>query len=276
MKTIIVATDLSKDANNALEYAASLAKCINAKIVLYNSFMLPAHAANTLMPADGVEKMMASNRASLEYAALRISCLYDIKAEWDSNISNVEEELDKQVEKHKADLVVMGMRGNSFDQKLFGNTTTSVIRHAKYPVLVVPKNVSFKGIHKILFACDNNCKFALSTLKMLNEVASELKAEVLVLHVEKAKKMAQEEVLVGAGIHNEIETNLDGINHSYHDMDGCTVIKGIERGIEEFNADMLVMVPQKYGFWDSMTHKSKTCAMAARSSVPLLSIPNIK
>ncbi len=276
MKTIIATTDLSKDASNALEYAASLAKCINARLVLYNSYMLPTHAANTLMPSAGIEKMLAANRASLEYAALRISCTYDIKTEWVSNIANVEEELDVQVKKYNADLVVMGMRGNSFDQKLFGNTTTAVIRHAKYPVLVVPQTVSFKGIHKILFACDNNCKFAFNTLKMLNEVASELQAEMLVLHVEKIRKMAEEVVLAGAGDHSEIETSLADINHTYLDMDGCSVVNGIEKGIEEFQADLLVMVPQKYGFWDSMLHKSKTCEMAARSRIPLLSIPNIK
>lgn len=274
MKTIIVATDFSKDANNALEYAASLAKCINAKIILYNSFMLPAHAANTLMPASGVEKMMASNNATLEYTALKISCTHGVKVEWESNIGNIEEELDLLVEKHQADLVVLGMRGNSLDQKLFGNTTTSVIRHAKYPVLVVPQSVTFNGIHKILFACDNNCQFNLATLKKLNEVASDLQAEVLVLHVEKAKKLVTETVPAEAGAHGELEYHLEGINHSYHDIDGCSVIKGIERGIKEQKADMLVMVPQRYGFWNSIVHKSKTCEMAARSSVPLLSIPN--
>lgn len=276
MKTIIVATDLSKDANNALEFAASLAKCIDAKIVLYNSFMLPTHAANTLIPASGIEKMLESNNASLQYAALRISCTYDIKTEWVSNLGNVEEELDAQVKKYNADLVVLGMRGNSLDQKLFGNTTTSVIRHARYPVLVIPQNVQFKGIHRILFACDNNCKFAFRTLKMLNEVASDLNAEVQVLHVEKARKMAEEPALAEASVTAEIEDNLTGVNHTYRDMDGYGVVKGIERGVEDFNADLLVMVPQKYGFWDSLTHQSKTCAMAARSKVPLLSIPNFK
>ncbi len=274
MKTIIVATDFSKDASNALEYAASLAQCIDAKLILYNSFMLPAHAANTLMPASGVEKMMASNEASLDYAAVKISCTYGIKAEYASTIGNVEEELDLLVEKHQADLVVMGMRGNSLDQKIFGNTTTSVIRHAKYPVLVIPQAVTFNGIHKILFACDNNCKFSLQTLKMLNEVALQLKAEVQVLHVEKTKKLSPEQVLADAGQHTDVEFHLEGIDHTYRDIDGCGVIKGIEQGIDEFEADLLVMVPQRYGFWNSMLHKSKTCEMAARSRVPLLSIPN--
>lgn len=274
MKTIIVATDLSKDANNALEYAASLAKCINAKVVLYNSFMLPTHAVNTLIPASGIEKIIDSNKASLQYAALRISCIYDIKTEWISNIANVDEELDNQVKLHNADLVVMGMRGNSLDQKLFGNTTTDVIQRASYPVLVVPLAARFKGITKILFACDRNCKLSFNTLRMLKAVSAELDAEVQVLHVEKARKLAGNTVLAEAGISADIESNLEGINHSFRDVEGRDVIKGIQNGIEEFNADMLVMIPQKHGFWDSMLHKSKTCAMAAQSHIPLLSIPN--
>ena len=275
MKTIIVATDLSKDAGNALDYAAALAKCINAKIVLYNSFMLPAHAANTLIPASGIEKMLTSNKASLSYAALKIECAYNVETEWITNIGNVEEELDLLVDKYKADLVVMGMRGNSLDQKLFGNTTTSVIKHARYPVLAIPQDASFKGIKKILFACDNSCKFGFNTLKTLKEVVADLNAEVQVLHVEKVKRMAAEPVMAGAALNTDLESSLQEINHTYRELDGCEVIKGIERGIEEFAADMLVMVPQKYGFWDSIVHKSKTCAMAARTSIPLLSLPNI-
>lgn len=273
MKTLIVATDFSQDANIALEYAASLAKIIGAKVIIYNSYMLPAHAANTLIPADGIQKIMSANQTRLEQTACRIANRYRIETDWACSMGDICFELDQQVSKHKADAVVMGMRGNSIDQKLFGNTTTTVIRHAKFPVLVVPRNVSFTGIERILFACDLNCRFSLQTLKMLNETAHMLKAQVQVLHVESVSK-EKKLVLEGQGQSTDWDEHLCDVPHDCRDIDGKNVIKGIEKGISEFKADMLVMVPQRYGFWNSLIHKSKTCEMAARTNIPLLSIPN--
>lgn len=273
MKTIIVATDLSKDANNALEYAAALARIANAKLVLFNSFVIPTHAANTLLPASGIEKMIASNKASLEYVALKTACTYDIEVSTVSKLAEIQEELDKMVDEYQAELVVMGMRGDSIDQKLFGNTTTSIIAHAKYPVLVIPQDAKFKGMSKILFACDEKCPTANATLTKLRDIASDMKAEVQVLHVDKLMKKTEEALVTGSIGQSALKEQFEGLNHSYRDIDGASVIEGIERGVNEFNADLLVMVPQKHGLWDSLVHRSKTRIMASRSKVPLLSIP---
>jgi len=273
MKTIIVATDLSKDANNALEYAAALARIANAKLVLFNSFVIPTHAANTLLPASGIEKMIASNKASLEYVALKTACTYDIEVSTVSKLAEIQEELDKMVDEYQAELVVMGMRGDSIDQKLFGNTTTSIIAHAKYPVLVIPQDAKFKGMSKILFACDEKCPTANATLTKLRDIASDMKAEVQVLHVDKLMKKTEEALVTGSIGQAALKEQFEGLNHSYRDIDGSSVIEGIERGVNEYNADLLVMVPQKHGLWDSLVHRSKTRIMASRSKVPLLSIP---
>lgn len=273
MKTIIVATDLSKDANNALEYAAALARIANAKLVLYNSFVIPPHAANTLLPASGIEKMIASNKASLEYIALKTACTYDIEVTTVSKLAEIQEELDKLVAEYNADLVVMGMRGDSIDQKLFGNTTTSIIAHASYPVLVVPQDAKFKGMSRILFACDEKCATANTTLTRLREIASDMKADVQVLHVDKLVKKANEVLHSHISDNAELEEQFQGVSHTYRDIDGVGIIEGIEKGVNEYNADLLVMVPQKHGLWDSLVHRSKTRIMASRSKVPLLSIP---
>jgi len=51
------------------------------------------------------------------------------------------------------------------------------------------------------------------------------------------------------------------------------VLKVIEEEVIHMNADLLIMVPQKYGFLESIIHRSKTRVMASNNNVPLLSIP---
>ena len=52
------------------------------------------------------------------------------------------------------------------------------------------------------------------------------------------------------------------------------VVDGIEREIRETKADLLVMVPHKLNFWESLFHQSTTRSMALRAHIPILVLPN--
>jgi hypothetical protein len=51
------------------------------------------------------------------------------------------------------------------------------------------------------------------------------------------------------------------------------VIWEIEKEIIDSNSNLLVMIPKKYGFWESLIHRSKTREMASGLNIPMLSIP---
>lgn len=156
MKTFIVATDFSEEAENAIEYAGAFAQQIGARIILFNSFSLPIHTANSLLPAETIYKMEEDNQQLLEKRAKALIRKYDIEVGIKTGLFLlIEDGLAELYERTAADLVVMGMAARSIEQDIFGNTTTSVILKLKYPVLAVPRSAKFKGIDEILFACDN-------------------------------------------------------------------------------------------------------------------------
>jgi len=272
MKTIIVATNYSSDSNNAIKYASALARYTNSKIVLFNSFELSVHALNTLLPASSVDGLAAVNTKRLKDLAAKISDTYGVTVECLTRTSDLREELDYQVESLKADLVVMGM-SEAHSGYWLGNTTTSVIHHAKYPILVVPEEASFDGISKILLAFDPACIDAANKLSLLMEVAACFKAQIEVYHVEKIVKPVTNEIH-SANTSFNVETLLNGADHSYKEITEDDILKGIEREIGDLKADLLVMVPHKYGFWESIWHKSKTLKMVRRTHIPLLTLPN--
>ena len=49
MKTILVPTDFSDNANRALDYACNLALQLKAKIILMNAFQSPASTSNVMI-----------------------------------------------------------------------------------------------------------------------------------------------------------------------------------------------------------------------------------
>jgi nucleotide-binding universal stress UspA family protein len=69
---------------------------------------------------------------------------------------------------------------------------------------------------------------------------------------------------------------LQGISHDYIFIEEENALKGIEAGIDEFQADLLVMVPQKHGFWDTVMNRSTTRKIALHTHIPLLALPNPK
>ncbi|WP_161622687.1 universal stress protein [Cesiribacter andamanensis] len=274
MKTILVATDYSKAASNALAYAAGIARQLQATLVLYNAFQLPPPMAVALLSEAQKNRYLSENTARLGQTARQLAQLYGITVRWQTSYAYLDEELPRQVVQTGADLVVMGMRSSSTSSSLMGNTAITLLRHAHYPVLLVPEEAYFTPLSRILFACDYHLLKAKTPLHLLEELAKAFGSRVQVLHVEK-----EEALLVGAHegpVHTkalQLETVLHQLRHEYKYLEAPDVVAGIEQGIEEFDADLLVMVPRKAGFWSSMLHESTTANMAFHSRVPLLALP---
>lgn len=272
MPNILVATDFSPVAENAVAYAASIAKQFNAKLILFNAFKLSVHASNARVSAEGMNELFLENLNRLKEKTLLITKDYEIEVAYESSFSFVEDELENLLLKYEADLVVLGMAPKTVEQDLMGNTTTAAIKTMKIPVLAVPIGAKFNEIKRVLFACDVLRGVSVKVLESIKELASKSNAEVEVFFVDdriEELKESQPDTLA----ENIIDDGLNGITYTHKNVQSNAVIKEIEKEIIEYKADLLIMIPKKYGFWASLVHKSKTRVMASGLEIPLLSIP---
>lgn len=270
--TIIAATNFSTIADNAVTYAAGLAKATGAKLILFNSFSLSVHSANSLITAESMQKQMDKAALRVQTLGEEIADLFKIPVESICSYSFLEDELPAIIEQTNADLVVMGMAERSLEQDLLGNTTTSVIKSLNIPILAVPQNARFQNAKKILYACDTLSLSSIRRFTWIREVIGNLGSEIEFFSVDKKLDEIREEqgkVLLNSSIGN----NFEDVKYIYKNVRSNAVIDEIKKEIKNFEADILVMVPQKYGFWDSLIHRSKTRIMAAGLDIPLLSIP---
>jgi len=273
MKTIIVATDFSHNADNAISYAGSLAAFTGAKIVLFNAYQVPVHASNTLLSPNAIDELFEANELRLKKLALGVSKKYNVSVDGIAKLAVLSKALESLVPQLEADLVVMGVHSCSWDDQVFGNNTTAIIRTANYPVLIVPNCASFNGIDKILYAYDSKCEKGCNRFPLLKELANRFGAELQVFHVEKIRKNIVDNKEV-AMLAQSTGLAMAEVAHSYKELEEETVIKGIERGVREFEPNLLVMVPHKLTFTEGLLNKSKTRSMALKTSVPLLVLPN--
>jgi len=271
MKTIIAATDYSAIAENAVEFAAE-ARISNATLILLNDFTISIHAMNARLPGPAIEELLHDNELHLAGIASSLHKKYDIEVSPRATFSFVQDELKTLIADYNADLVVMGMAPKTFEQDLIGNTTTSVIKNLQTAVLAVPAGVKFKGRKKVLFACDALNGVNELLLARIKSFASLMGAEVEVLlineTIEELKSKGADPLTF-----EHMSKSLNGIDYYYRHVRSNSIIHSIEQEIINSQAELLIMVPEKHGFWDSLVHRSKTREMAAGLRIPLLSIP---
>ena len=140
IRTILVPTDFSAHAGAALEFATGLAKSLGARIHLLHAYSIPVQA---LTPYDfsippnvweGIRAAAGQKLAELEekVAAEGIEVSVHLSQALPTEaITTAAEEL-------RADLIVMGTRGNTgLKHVLLGSVAERAIRTAPCPVLTV-------------------------------------------------------------------------------------------------------------------------------------------
>jgi nucleotide-binding universal stress UspA family protein len=272
MKTILAATDYSDLAENAVNYAAGIARLNNYKLILLNDFTISIHATNALLSAEGVEELMDENRILLESKALLLADEYGIEVLARTTFSFIDNAIREVVAEYQPEMIVMGMEDRSLEQELLGNTTTSIIKKLRSPVLAVPGNVKFKVPKKVLFACDVLNGVSEQILAQIKNVALITQAEVEVLLINETVEELKEMGIDRAAL-NRIDDGLEGIDYYYKNVKSDSIIEGITNEIKSLGAELLIMVPEQHGFWGSMVHRSKTRIMASGLNIPLYSIP---
>jgi len=270
MKTIIVCTDFSHEAENATHYAASIAKENKYRIILFNLQTVSVHALNAQASADFFYAQTLKNQKKLEDKAIELNSLYDIEAAHHLASGNFIEELENCIQLHECDFIVMGMAEKTLEQRILGNSVTRAIHRIKKPILIVPAHIEYTGIRKILFAYDTHKNMTWSAMNDIYYFINEFNAEVEVFNVsERLEDFAE--------VIHDIDLNsgydLDDIKYSFKMIQSIEVIKAIEEEIRLTSPDLLTMVPYKYNLVESLFHRSKTAIMAYKNKIPLLSIP---
>lgn len=141
-KTILCAIDFGPSAIRALEYAFSLAKEADARIIVLHVVEALADAAALGEPIGfsisdfqpSLERIAMERVAALIPADARSWC----RAEALVTSGKAQREIVRVAKENQAELIVMGVQGRgAVDLVLFGSTTHHVIRDAAVPVLTL-------------------------------------------------------------------------------------------------------------------------------------------
>ncbi len=137
-KSIMVATDFSAPANNAVRRAALMAKQHGAHLAVVHVVTPPSrvHIPGWSAPALSVQQKVADARDRLHDLAAKLTQHYQVTPSLALRSGNVLEALHRAAA--RADLLVMGQwRKNALAEMLLGSTAQRLVACSKRPVLVV-------------------------------------------------------------------------------------------------------------------------------------------
>jgi nucleotide-binding universal stress UspA family protein len=276
MKKILIPTDLSPNAGNAIRYALNFCKNSPTELVFL-------HATHPMLdlPDTSLEFydpiVFQDEKEQLNFVRTSLKKLFEeekidqekLNFSIELRIGFAADEIVRVAKEFNCDLIIMGTQGaTGLEKLLLGSITYSVIKKTEIPVLAIPSNYTFKEIDKIVFATDYEGISNKKTLTPLFDVANTFDAKVLMFHTIEAKEPIAayiEELQVW-----KTEKNFHHIKHTNSIANCEDVTLGIIEFAEENDASIIAMIPHSYNFFTNLIHKSKTKEIALESKVPLL------
>lgn len=271
MKTIIVPTDFSPAAINAMNYAADMALQINASLMLVNIYQIPVAVTDTPLVMVSVEELRkgAEDRLAEMKQDLTHVTSGKLKVYTEAILGDVVDELQELCEKINPFAVVMGSMGHTaLERTLFGSTTLTVIKHLRWPVIAVPKGKEYgAGIRKIGLASDFKEVVDSVPFAAIKDFVSTFNAELHVLNVDYQNKQfkpgtPEQSVL--------LHTELESLKPQYHFIEHPDIEDGINAFAEKNNLDIIIAIPKRHKLLEGLFRKSSTRQLVFESHVPVL------
>ena len=278
MKKILVPTDFSKCADNALSFAVQIAKLVPADIVLVHTV-----ESDTGMYMDYMGVQKEQEEQMLHEAAKKLNMIREAIRESESvtveaklYTGYVKENILAAVENTKADIAVMGTMGAT-GGKVWGSKTASVTGGSTVPVIAVPYSYNRSMPEEILFAT-NRFEKDPGLLTHLFEIARLFKSRI------HAVVFTDEDSATGADFveHSRelksyeyfLQQKFPGQQIITAHLSGSSFEETLQDYTDSNGIDMVAMVSLQRGFLSRVIHPSVTRRMAYHTAIPLLVIPD--
>ncbi len=245
MKSLLLPTDFSTEADNAFALALQLAKQNDAKLHLLHCATVPIdwiHLSNQ-------EKMYQDVNKKINHAQYKLNMLREtaekegIIASAMLSYQDLLKTINQDVEELNIDLLIMGSKGASgFKEFLIGSNTEKLIRHAGCPVLIVKEAINIQDVKTILFPTDLSsqqimvAKYAAKWAKMLGAKLCLTKLNTHYQWIESANFVKEIETFAGQCGINSFEAMT---------FDADYLEDGIIEAAEKVKAGMIIMGTHK-------------------------------
>lgn len=278
MKKIILPTDFSKNALNAVQYALNLYKDQTCDIYFLNVYQVDGYKLdNAIMVPEPGERAfeLAKSRSEKQFEKLmellrlhpkNPKHTYHTVPTFNSLLEAVEDTIAKK----DIDIIIMGTKGDADSRTtIYGTNTINLMEKVTAcPVLAVPENVRFAPPKEIVFPTDYKSSFKHRELNYIIEIVQMHGSAIRVLNIKEGPNLTT----VQQANKELLESIFKDTDHSFHTLEKLKVHAGINAFIESRGSDMVAFLNKKHLFFGSILSNPLVKELGYHSRIPVLAL----
>ncbi|WP_190811016.1 universal stress protein [Flagellimonas sp. S3867] len=278
MKQILIPTDFSKNARNAVAYGLNFLKNQQCNIHFLHTYTPAFHRMDYVMggptfsaiPDPTVELSLIGLEKTVNYAKEKFSN-HKHKYNMLSSFNTLTDEIRTACEKWDISLVIMGTQGATGAKEIFlGTNTVHTLRKAQVPVLVIPENCTYSKVKTILFPTDYLSDYKMEELEFLIDQVKVQNAEIVVLHINEKAHISE----IQKKNKQLLAEKLKDTKHKFAWDNENLMPDAIHQFIQKNDIDLLVMMNRKHNFFERLLIKPNVDTMGFHTTIPFLVIPD--
>jgi len=274
MKNILIPTDFSKNAWNAINYALAYFKNQKVNFILVHILQpnvlpqaldtLRCYITGEMLEGNKVMVNLENNRNAIVKTGL-VKDLY-------ISVDYVEvpfiEGMKKLIEKHAIDLIVMGTQGFSADKnKIIGTHAQSVITKIQCPVLVIPEQARFTKPINIAFPTDYNFIYKSKVLDTLTVISNLYNSSIKIIRIVNAKFAL---TFFQHKNRSYLKDYFKNTTCSFHKVTHQNFQEGLQEFIDSMHIDMVAIIAKNLNFFEMLFFKQTVVKMSYHTKIPFL------
>lgn len=279
MKKIILPTDFSDNAFNAVRYAAKLFKDVETTFYLLNTYTPAIYQSEYVLhsPAQiglgdiyqetSLERLEAT-KVKIENEFKNPLHTYMVHTAFNTLVDEVLE----TIENEKADMVIMGTQGATGAKEiLFGTHTVHVMKKTSCPVIAIPSGFEYEIPKEILFPTDYEIDYQKEQLQQLLDIAENHISSIEVIHASTGYELTENQ------LNNKKKLNyiLAKTAHLFHDLPSQGVIEAINNFQLKKRMNLLVMIQNKHTFFERLFIEPVIKKIGFHVNIPFMVIPHL-
>jgi nucleotide-binding universal stress UspA family protein len=273
MKTIIIPTDFSPAATNAMNYGVDMALAIDASVLLLHIYTIPVAVGDVPIALLSVDDLKNNAEEDIQRLKKGVDHITSgkLKIYTEARLGNLTDELEEVCKRIQPFAVVMGTTGVSgVERALFGSNTLSVIKHLTYPVICVPRGKEYGlGIKRIGLACDFREIVSTTPVSAIREFVKAFNGQLFVLNIDHDNQQFKPDTPHESVL---LHTELRELHPEYHFIAHRDLEDGINEFAETNNLDLIIAIPKKHKLLEGLFRKSATRQLVFESHVPVMCV----
>jgi nucleotide-binding universal stress UspA family protein len=269
MKRILLLTDFSEAAHNAIDYAQKLWANFDCEFHLLHVVISGSYTTESLLSSgtneDIYSSLLKSTKEEMVKTLKQISEAntnpkHHFKSHLDHDLFI--DAIDQVVLKEHIDVVVLGSNGASdVKEVLFGSHSLKVMRQLPHNVLVIPDEYEFIPVNRLLLVLDDQDQLNDSLISRLHELKNNLNADLHILGVNLSSDSND------AMIEKEF-----GRDVSYKKVEGVPLEYAASTYLQTKDISFIILIGEMAGFIDRLRGRQGKTKLSKLYTSPLFLI----